>query len=142
MSSLNVLKTLDRRLLNTRSQLSGTLFLSVILPPSVLSNLTRKHNLSLGVFVFVKRPVLPPYAVDGRSKNPLCYYYCVRGKLFYILHNYRDGLILRCVCHTSSYKASHLILLACARKTSVYLLVLWCVCHSYVAIRPMKLRSI
>ena len=31
------------------------------------------------VSVIVKRPVLPPCAVYGRSRNPLycCYYYCV-----------------------------------------------------------------
>ena len=27
------------------------------------------------VSVIVKRPVLPPSAVDGRSRNPLYYYY-------------------------------------------------------------------
>ena len=31
------------------------------------------------VSVIVKRPVLPPCVVDGRSRNPLYYYYYVWG---------------------------------------------------------------
>ena len=33
------------------------------------------------VSVIVKRPVLPPCAVDGRSRNPLYYYYLHGGRL-------------------------------------------------------------
>ena len=33
------------------------------------------------VSVIVKRPVLPPSVVDGRSRNPLFYYYCITIKV-------------------------------------------------------------
>ena len=33
------------------------------------------------VSVIVKGPVLPPCVVDGRSRNPLYYYYMIHNKL-------------------------------------------------------------
>ena len=39
------------------------------------------------VSVTVKRPVLPPSVVNGRSRNPLYYYYYVRAWTLYCFHS-------------------------------------------------------
>ena len=62
------------------------------------------------VSVIVKRPVLPPCVVDGRSRNPLYYYYYTRVYVCYALQSERGSCITNlapmkiapCIRHTST----------------------------------------
>ena len=48
------------------------------------------------VSVIVKRPVLPPCAVDGRSRYPLYYYYYYIFGVSYLSNWYPDVSLIFC----------------------------------------------